>query len=82
MTAEGAFPLTASRPERKVKTEEQTRYRERTPWASWVDLIYCGAIVSCAYSVFVTSGGGILFGWPWSRPSSPPGGACAWCWAG
>lgn len=61
MTAEGAFPLTASGPERKVTTEEQTRYRERTPWASWVDLIYCGAIVSCAYSVFVTSGGGILF---------------------
>ena len=61
MTAGGAFPLTASRPERKVKTEEQTRYRERTRWASWVDLIYGGAIVSCAYSVFVTSGGNILF---------------------
>lgn len=44
-----------------MKTEEQTHYHERTPWESWVDLIYCGAIVSCAYSVFVTSGGGIPF---------------------
>ena len=44
-----------------MKTEEQTRYRERTPWPSWVDLIYGGAIVSCAYSVFVTSGGGMLY---------------------
>ncbi len=44
-----------------MKTEEQTRYRERTPWAFWVDLIYGAAIVSGAYSVFVTSGGGILF---------------------
>ena len=61
MTVEGAFPLTASRPERQVKTEEQTRYRERTPWASWVDLIYGAAIVSGAYSVFVNSGGGMLF---------------------
>ena len=61
MTTEGAFSLTASGPERKVKTEEQTRYRERTPWPSWVDLIYGAAIVSCVYSVFVTSGGGTLF---------------------
>lgn len=60
MTAEATFPRAASGPERKVKTEERTRYRERTPWAFWVDLIYGGAIVSCAYSVFVTSGGGTL----------------------
>ena len=44
-----------------MKTEEQTRYRERTPWASWVDLIYGGSIIAGAYSVFVTSGGGMLF---------------------
>ncbi len=44
-----------------MKTEEQTRYRERTPWPSWADLIYGVAIVSGAYSVLVTSGGGMLF---------------------
>ena len=45
---------------RKGKTEERTRYRERTPWAFWVDLVYGAAILSCAYSVFVASGGGTL----------------------
>lgn len=44
-----------------MKTEEQTRYRERTPWASWVNLVYSVAIVSCAYSVFATAGGGMPF---------------------
>ena len=44
-----------------MKTVEQTRYRERTPWPSWVDLIYGGSILAGAYSVFVTSGGGMLF---------------------
>ena len=44
-----------------MKTKEQTRYRERTPWAFWVDLIYGAAILSAAYSVFATSGGGTAF---------------------
>ena len=44
-----------------VNTEERTRYRERTSWAAWVDLIYCGAIVSCAYSVFASMDGGTLY---------------------
>ena len=43
-----------------VAAKEQVRYRERTPWARWVDIIYCAAIVSCAYSVFATTGGGVL----------------------
>ncbi len=43
-----------------MKTDEPTRYRERTPWAPWVDFIYGGAILACAYSVLATSGGSTL----------------------
>ncbi len=41
-----------------MKTEERTRYRERTPWAPWMDLVHWGAVVGCAYSVFASVEGG------------------------
>lgn len=43
-----------------MTTQEHTRYRERTPWARWIDIIYWSAILSCCYPVLVGWGTNIL----------------------
>ena len=53
MAVETSVPRHMIFPGAAVTTEEQTRYRERTPWARWVDIIYCSAILSCCYPVLV-----------------------------
>ena len=44
-----------------MKTQERTLYRERTPWAPWLDLFYGATVVWAAYSVFAASGGSFVF---------------------
>ena len=44
-----------------MKTQERTLYRERTPWAPWLDLFYGATVVWAAYSVFTASGGSSIF---------------------
>ena len=60
MTVEGSVPHHPMPAGVHVTTEEQTRYRERTSWALWVDIIYCSAILSCCYPVLVGWGTNIL----------------------
>lgn len=60
MTMESTVPRQPISTGASVTTEEQTRYRERTPWALWVDIIYCTAILSCCYPVLVGGGNNVL----------------------
>ncbi len=53
MTVESSIPRPPISTGATVTTEEPTRYRERTPWALWVDIVYCSAILACCYPALV-----------------------------
>lgn len=60
MTVESGVPRHPISHGAPLATKERVRYRERTPWALWVDVIYCTAILSCGYSVFAATDGTLL----------------------